>query len=359
MASKKYGGLTGEKVKPSPSAAPGAWTSTSEVYREKTANNWPLAVSAADLVAPVGSIVLATTSGVVDSVLNVPIPAFVLASGSSVAIADYGDLFAVYGTTFGGNGITNFQVPDLFDKHIYFKGVTASGTTPVYGSGNLPDHTHTAYRRVNPGSSGGNTTTSNTRAEMTGGVVNVDTSFDTDKVNTTGDNNEMNKRELIPLVSALSDRIPVGCAFPVLWPGASGTYPTYDVGRFLIPSGQEVARSTYPALFDLIGVHYGSGDTSTTFNLPDLRGIFLSSSRQPPTVLQPSGDISPSGFLPSAFVRHAHVYPSNYASTRNGDFSGTQYILPYRSTTPATSEFSGGPESRAANMSVIYFLCVG
>ena len=31
----------------------------------------------------------------------------------------------------------------------------------------------------------------------------------------------------------------------------------------------------YPALFAAIGVTYGSGDGSTTFNLPDFRGRFL------------------------------------------------------------------------------------
>lgn len=36
--------------------------------------------------------------------------------------------------------------------------------------------------------------------------------------------------------------------------------------------GQAVSRSTYSALFSAIGTAYGAGDSSTTFNLPDLRG---------------------------------------------------------------------------------------
>lgn len=36
--------------------------------------------------------------------------------------------------------------------------------------------------------------------------------------------------------------------------------------------GQAVSRTTYATLFSAIGTTYGSGDGSTTFNLPDLRG---------------------------------------------------------------------------------------
>lgn len=36
--------------------------------------------------------------------------------------------------------------------------------------------------------------------------------------------------------------------------------------------GQAVSRATYAALFAVIGTTWGAGDTSTTFNLPDLRG---------------------------------------------------------------------------------------
>ena len=40
--------------------------------------------------------------------------------------------------------------------------------------------------------------------------------------------------------------------------------------------GAAVSRATYPALFAVIGTRYGPGDGVTTFNLPDLRGRFLS-----------------------------------------------------------------------------------
>jgi microcystin-dependent protein len=41
---------------------------------------------------------------------------------------------------------------------------------------------------------------------------------------------------------------------------------------FAFPVGQAISRTTYTTLFALFGTTYGTGDGSTTFNLPDLRG---------------------------------------------------------------------------------------
>jgi phage-related tail fiber protein len=39
-------------------------------------------------------------------------------------------------------------------------------------------------------------------------------------------------------------------------------------------NGAAISRSTYSSLFSAIGTTWGSGDGSTTFNVPDLRGEF-------------------------------------------------------------------------------------
>lgn len=44
--------------------------------------------------------------------------------------------------------------------------------------------------------------------------------------------------------------------------------------NWLLCEGQAVSRSTYSALFAKFSTTYGSGDGSTTFNLPDLRDRF-------------------------------------------------------------------------------------
>jgi hypothetical protein len=52
------------------------------------------------------------------------------------------------------------------------------------------------------------------------------------------------------------------------------TGSTAPIGYFLC-NGQTVSRTTYSALFAVLGTSHGQGDGSTTFNLPDYRGQFL------------------------------------------------------------------------------------
>lgn len=59
----------------------------------------------------------------------------------------------------------------------------------------------------------------------------------------------------------------------------TGTIIAYSVNNvptgYLKCEGQEISRAEYSNLFNIIGTTYGSGNGSTTFNLPDLRGEFL------------------------------------------------------------------------------------
>lgn len=66
--------------------------------------------------------------------------------------------------------------------------------------------------------------------------------------------------------AAVSVGMPTGAIIPF----AGSTAPT---GWLLCDGGSTgVFRTTYAALFAVIGTTYGSGDGSTTFNVPDLRG---------------------------------------------------------------------------------------
>ena len=62
----------------------------------------------------------------------------------------------------------------------------------------------------------------------------------------------------------------VGAAIPAgsVMPYAGSTAPS----GWLLSYGQAVSRTTYSALFTAISTTYGTGDGSTTFNVPDLRG---------------------------------------------------------------------------------------
>lgn len=61
--------------------------------------------------------------------------------------------------------------------------------------------------------------------------------------------------------------VPTGSVFCM----AVATVPT----GYLECNGAAVSRTTYSALFAIIGTNYGTGNGSSTFNLPDLRGEFI------------------------------------------------------------------------------------
>jgi len=94
---------------------------------------------------------------------------------------------------------------------------------------------------------------------------------------------------------------------------------------FLVCNGGEISRTTYSALFAVIGTTYGSGDGSTTFNLPDLTDRFLQGSTTSGTVKNAGlpnivGYFDPvdnygthsfhGGYFSGAFYTSNHSYPS-------------------------------------------------
>src|SRR5262245_2397815 len=62
--------------------------------------------------------------------------------------------------------------------------------------------------------------------------------------------------------------VPIGAGLPFFGPVAPNS-------SFAFPRGQPISRTTYSALFALIGTTYGAGDGATTFALPDLSGRLL------------------------------------------------------------------------------------
>lgn len=59
--------------------------------------------------------------------------------------------------------------------------------------------------------------------------------------------------------------VPIGSG--MIWFGTSAPN-----SNFVFPYGQAVSRTTYATLFGIVSTAYGTGDGTTTFNLPDLRG---------------------------------------------------------------------------------------
>lgn len=102
------------------------------------------------LLVPVGTIIWFSKSTV---------PAgYLLCDGSTYLISTYQDLFDVIGTTYGGNGTTNFDVPDLLG--LFIRGWDSGGSidpSRTFGSQQahqaqltshshtIPDHDHAVY----------------------------------------------------------------------------------------------------------------------------------------------------------------------------------------------------------------------
>lgn len=87
-----------------------------------------------------------------------------------------------------------------------------------------------------------------------------------------------NSNEAIPTEKAIRAYVDSKIAEYVKLEFVGGIMPfavTSPPSGWLECNGKAVSRSGYPVLFNRIGTNYGAGDGSTTFNLPDLRGVFL------------------------------------------------------------------------------------
>ena len=68
-------------------------------------------------------------------------------------------------------------------------------------------------------------------------------------------------------VVCLSDAAPAGLV--------SYFAASFAPAGWIACNGAAISRTVYARLFAVLGTHYGAGDGSTTFNLPDLRGEFI------------------------------------------------------------------------------------
>lgn len=134
------------------------------------------------------------------------------------------------------------------------------------------------------------------------------------------------------------DAVPSGSVFYF----AASSAPT----GYLICNGSAISRTTYAALFAVIGTTFGAGDGSTTFALPDLRGEFIRG-------WDNSRGVDSGRTFGSAqaddLKSHSHTVPYGpaegdvTASTTNGN--GTSSTLSTSST--------GGTETRPRNIALL------
>ncbi|MBI5219740.1 MAG: tail fiber protein [Bacteroidia bacterium] len=157
-------------------------------------------------------------------------------------------------------------------------------------------------------------------------------------------------------------------------PFAGTTAPT----GYLLCDGSAVSRTTYAALFAAMGTAYGSGDGSTTYNLPDLRGRFLrgvdgtAGSDPDKTSRTASGTGGNTGnnvgsLQGNSIASHSHALLINlnagsaYGSSVTYLAGGTQNSEPFwytfsNSSNTVSIQSSGGNETRPINVYVNYII---
>ncbi len=196
-----------------------------------------------------GGTSLAFLGSIVKAAYNGTPGGYLPCEGQLLSIAQNTALFSLLGTTYGGNGTTNFALPDLRGKTLI-----GTGTDPVsgitYGVGEIV------------GQNGVTVTNANLPTNM-GGQGQLINNFE-------------------PSVAVNFYISPVGI-FPNNGGGGAPDSETPFVGEIMafagtfVPGGgiacdgRLLSIAEFDVLFALIGTTYG-GDGQTTFAVPDLRG---------------------------------------------------------------------------------------
>jgi microcystin-dependent protein len=113
--------------------------------------------------------------------------------------------------------------------------------------------------------------------------------------------------------------------------------------------GSAVSRTTYASLFTAVGTTHGSGDGSTTFNLPDLRGEFIRGWDHG------RGIDSGRSFGSSQaddFEAHTHTFSVKTSDTEGGAFADATTTSTGSGT--VTTDSTGGAETRPRNIALLY-----
>lgn len=111
-----------------------------------------------------------------------------------------------------------------------------------------------------------------------------------------------------------------GASLPpgIVVPYAGASAPT----GWLICNGAEISRTTYSDLFDNIGTNHGSGDGSTTFNIPDLRNKAVAGVGNMTLGSSSSASVDSSGRTTSGSDgSHSHSHPKTTVAASAKDSS--------------------------------------
>lgn len=138
---------------------------------------------------------------------------------------------------------------------------------------------------------------------------------------------------------------------------------TVPIGYYLC-NGDAISRSAYSSLFAAIGTTWGSGNGTTTFNVPSLSGYFLrgsGTSSIDPDSPRAVGSAQTEMFLSHTHTDsgHTHTYDRPNTSSQATGGSGSNYFNGgFASTASGTGvaniQAAGGNETRPDNVAVLY-----
>ncbi len=147
--------------------------------------------------------------------------------------------------------------------------------------------------------------------------------------------------------AAAEDFVPTGAM--ITWP--TSTVPT----GFLERDGAAVSRTTYANLFAVIGTDYGSGDGSTTFNLPDHRGSFSrywdhGAGNDPDAASRTDrGDATTGDNVGTEQDHELQSHSHDILGALNGQSGSNRRVVNTASVTVRTTNATGGNETRPIN----------
>lgn len=138
--------------------------------------------------------------------------------------------------------------------------------------------------------------------------------------------------EYVPIVQSATTKkttvadIVATVSSSLLPPGVVAHFATASAPTgWLVANGAAVSRTTYAALFAVMGTAYGAGDGSTTFNLPDLRDRMAIGSGSSYALAATGGS------------KDAIVVSHSHSGTTNADGSHTHFISNTDNVGPNTS----------------------
>lgn len=130
--------------------------------------------------------------------------------------------------------------------------------------------------------------------------------------------------------------------------------------------GSAVSRTTYDQLFSSIGTNYGVGDGSTTFNLPDFRGMFIrgwdhgagndpdAASRTAPNGGNTGDNVG--SYQSFAVESHAHAFYTTQYTDVGGGASGSGAGVNSGPGYSGTQPFGESVETRPRNVNAMFVI---